>query len=444
MFAKSKRFPEAVKDHVPGPGEYEVSIDDTNKHKRYGFLNQTSRFPEDTDSTDFLSEASLSISSVTSDRKNSLVESYQTEKKDTKAILIAKDLELAELRSKNGILQKTINRQEIAHKANQLQKKIDQLQDTLQSTQEAHKKTLLERDLGQQKHESLEAQITTLSAHLSESQADATQKQMQLKQLQHDILSSNETNKTLLEKLKASEHHVARLEAQQRQLTEEIKTQQDHTSKLESCLETQKKKTNDTLQTLEQKNALVDEKTSLIERLIEQFKTYRTWIDSNVIPHLRQQRDEAKQEHTHELNRALSELHEAKKFVNKQALHLDELKSDVYWLTQQNKQLHALVQHMHDEHEEQIRFNIRLFSGTLYQLTPMTTNLPKNKHNRPKAATRKRVLFKKKKNIPELEDSDTSISFTSHSSLSDDENILVDSNSFNNDSGFSALADEIK
>ena len=81
------------------------------------------------ESTDFLSEASLSVSSIASDRKNSLVESYrkeiealltktrkmdlvvqslEAEKKDTKAILIAKDLELAELRSKNGILQKTV------------------------------------------------------------------------------------------------------------------------------------------------------------------------------------------------------------------------------------------------------------------------------------------------------------------------------------------------
>jgi hypothetical protein len=78
MFSKSKRFPEgrlfqkstqkktffnnnhnssiipfpprvyfAVgKEYIPGPGEYEVFVDDIVKHKRYGFISQTSRFPE--------------------------------------------------------------------------------------------------------------------------------------------------------------------------------------------------------------------------------------------------------------------------------------------------------------------------------------------------------------------------------------------------------------
>ncbi|OBZ91096.1 hypothetical protein A0J61_00848 [Choanephora cucurbitarum] len=394
-----------------------------------------------------------------------VVQSLEAEKKDTKAILIAKDLELAELRSKNGILQKTINRQEVANKTSQLQKKIDQLQNTLQSSQSSYKETLAEKNaaiatmhselqecatkidqlklaqqIGQQRHESLEAQIATLSAHLSESQADATQKQMQLKQLQHDILSSNETNRALVEKLEASQQQIIDLESQRQQLTEDIKAQQDHVNQLESRLEIQENKMKDALRTVEQKNALVEEKTNLIEKLIEQFKTYRTWMHGDVIPRLRQERDKEKQKHVDELNRALSELHEAKKFVNKQALHLDELKSDVYWLTKQNKQLHTLVQHMHDEHKEHVQFNMRLFSGTLDQLTPMTTVLPKNKQNRPKATHRKRVVFKKK-NRQETEDSDTSISFTSHSSLSD---ALQDSDSFNNDSGFDVLADEMK
>lgn len=35
------------KDYIPGPGEYEVNPDDTGRHKRYGFLNQTNRFQED-------------------------------------------------------------------------------------------------------------------------------------------------------------------------------------------------------------------------------------------------------------------------------------------------------------------------------------------------------------------------------------------------------------
>lgn len=70
MFSKSKRFPEgsngmmnvpcitqlvslplpvyfsAGKDYIPGPGEYEVLMDDSSRHKRYGFLTQTNRFSE--------------------------------------------------------------------------------------------------------------------------------------------------------------------------------------------------------------------------------------------------------------------------------------------------------------------------------------------------------------------------------------------------------------
>lgn len=48
MFAKSKRFPEATKDYIPGPGEYNIpSAEELSRHKRYGFLNQTNRFSAD-------------------------------------------------------------------------------------------------------------------------------------------------------------------------------------------------------------------------------------------------------------------------------------------------------------------------------------------------------------------------------------------------------------
>jgi len=36
----------AGKEYIPGPGEYEVLMDDSGRHKRYGFLTQTNRFPE--------------------------------------------------------------------------------------------------------------------------------------------------------------------------------------------------------------------------------------------------------------------------------------------------------------------------------------------------------------------------------------------------------------
>lgn len=80
MFSKAKRFPEgsnskksalnfhhltkhvlllpspppaayftsssAGKDYIPGPGEYDLTVDEMNRHKRYGFLTQTNRFQE--------------------------------------------------------------------------------------------------------------------------------------------------------------------------------------------------------------------------------------------------------------------------------------------------------------------------------------------------------------------------------------------------------------
>lgn len=73
MFSKAKRFPEGSnsntttmifhltehvllppspvyfsggKDYIPGPGEYDLSLDDNGRHKRYGFLTQTNRFSE--------------------------------------------------------------------------------------------------------------------------------------------------------------------------------------------------------------------------------------------------------------------------------------------------------------------------------------------------------------------------------------------------------------
>lgn len=75
MFSKAKRFPEgskskktalnfhltehvllpppayfstssAGKDYIPGPGEYDLAVDEMGRHKRYGFLTQTNRFHE--------------------------------------------------------------------------------------------------------------------------------------------------------------------------------------------------------------------------------------------------------------------------------------------------------------------------------------------------------------------------------------------------------------
>lgn len=36
----------AGKDYIPGPGEYDLSNEDRNKHKRFGFLSHTNRFPD--------------------------------------------------------------------------------------------------------------------------------------------------------------------------------------------------------------------------------------------------------------------------------------------------------------------------------------------------------------------------------------------------------------
>ncbi|RCH93160.1 hypothetical protein CU098_009657, partial [Rhizopus stolonifer] len=471
-----------TKDYVPGPGEYEVGIDDANKHKRYGFLNQTNRFPEGTDSTDLLSEVSLSVSSIASDRKNFMsdiyrkemeallsktrkmelvIQSLETEKKDVKAILINKDSELAELRSKNGILQKTINRQEITSKATQLQKKINQLQDTLTSTQLTHKQVLEEKEdmistmrmaldnsatkikqleqaqhLSQQKHESLEAQMNTLSAHLSESQADATQKQMQLDQLGHHVSSLTKSNNLLEKQLVASEQQSKELQTQNQQLTLDIQEHQSTLSQLTSRIKLKEEEVDALLTTIDGKEQTIHEKSSLVEKLVQQFNIYREWVNHTMVPHLRQQRDMAGQDHKDELNRALNELHQAKKFMNKQALYLDELKSDIYWLTTQNKQLQTLIQSMHKEHMEQIQFHTSLFSGKLDELAT------KERQEQPTKQVRKRVVFRKKPKPQVEEDSDSSVSFTSRSSTSNDDHLDVPF--LNNDSGFGVLTDETK
>jgi uncharacterized coiled-coil protein SlyX len=80
-------------------------------------------------------------------------------------------------------------------------------------------------------------------------------------------------------------------------------------------------------------------------------------MEHTVVPYLRSQTKAAQEHHITELNQLLTELHEAKKFMNRQAQYLDGLKSDVHWLTVQNQQLSDVLVGMSKERTEQYNLN---------------------------------------------------------------------------------------
>ncbi|KAG2214427.1 hypothetical protein INT47_000983 [Mucor saturninus] len=472
MFSKSKRFPEAGKDYIPGPGEYDLSIEDRNRHKRFGFLSHTNRFPdgsvEGSESSEFdvsalVEGSNASMSSDTrvsctssnddsttpsptrkklpnpietsnsqfekyrytmqkeidalqmkSRKMESNIQSLELEKNDIKSTLISKDLELADLRAKNATLQKTLNR---PSKAVQLQKKIDMLEESLNSNKVQHEIELQEKnqtienyrteaDRGvsvianfEKEHEALEAQISALSAQLSESKNSATKNELQINLLQQELNRIQNINTTLMQELETSKNETQDLKTVNNELMTLSEEQKEHIKQLESraLLKDQE------IVTL---RSTVEEKSTLYEKVQSQFKAYRHWIDKTVIVYLRSQRKSVQEHHYTELNALLTELHDAKKFMNQQAQYLDGLKSDVHWLTVQNKQLNdALVNTSKDRTEQ---YNI---------------------HN--------------KKTIEHVDVSDT-ISYSSRSTISDrstplDSNLIV-----LNDSGFGLLIDEAK
>ncbi|CAO3626964.1 unnamed protein product [Mucor fragilis] len=512
MFSKSKRFPEAGKDYMPGPGEYEVLMDDSGKHKRYGFLTQTNRFSEGPDpsiSSELYAHnnesttTSLSISSTTSSnrtsdesrsspRKSSIsptdtinpfekyryamqkeietlqtktkkmdatIHTLETEKHDTKALLLDKDQELADLRSKNAMLQKTIQRQEKSTKAAQLQKKVEQLEEALQNSQSEHQKQLQEKDQtiealrlevdthkqsvynlekaqqsSQQEHTLLETQLQALTAQLAESQSNAAQQAMQLSDLNHTLENMTRSIASLSQQLETQTNDNAGLKQVNHELMVRLQAQQEQVQQLESRLVLKDEEIDALLNTIDERDRALQESASKMEMLDERFNIYRDYVDTTVVPHLRGQTKAMEDLHIQELNALLTELHEAKRFMNKQAQSMDLLKSDVHWLTVQNTQLKSLMQIMYQEHKHQCSMNKKHYSSSHHGSTKKTLLA---------ASEQQRPSHQEQDN-----DNDDTISFSSKSTVSNYQDNLshhLDSSTVVlNDSGFGILTEEIK
>ncbi|KAI9487642.1 MAG: hypothetical protein EXX96DRAFT_554086 [Benjaminiella poitrasii] len=445
MFAKSKRFTEEDKDHTPGPGEYEVTLDDSGRHKRYGFLTQSTRFPESACidiSSDFYvvsqnnrqyhnestatTMTSSSASSTTSSNKTfddnddgkqllmgpentmhqferykyakqkeieilqiktkkleTALEDLETEKNDSKALLKAKDLELAELRSKNLVLQKTVNRQEVASKALQLQKKVEQLEEALVLSESKYKRDVeqketaiksLQKELdkssnticdlkqglheNQQKCNSLESQMKMISDQVLQFENSVDQKEKQITELNCTLETMSHTITELTGKVELHKDDIQRLTKLNDDLNKQIETHLKTTTQLEVRLTTKYKEIDTLRNTIDEQKQILSNNSVQIEKLEEKFKLYRNWMEHTVIPYLRQQKKEADQANLTESSSLKDELHEAKKFLNRQAFHMNELKSDIHWLTVQNKQLKILILDICRDHKEQWDLNV--------------------------------------------------------------------------------------
>jgi chromosome segregation ATPase len=201
--------------------------------------------------------------------------------------------------------------------------------------------------------EALEALNTSLSAQLSESKNKEIESEAQINVLQHELKDMQSENGKLLCDLNISETERKELKTLNNELMNKLQTQQDNISQLESRVILKDEEIDALLNTIIERDTTVQEKITFIENIQNQFKAYRNWIDHTVIPHLRLQRKETENHHYAELNLLLTELHEAKKFINYQAQYLNALKSDVYWLNVQNKQLNEIITSMIEEQKEQ-------------------------------------------------------------------------------------------
>ncbi|CEP17167.1 hypothetical protein [Parasitella parasitica] len=428
MFAKSKRFPEgndkmmdascitklvlfpppvyfsAGKDYIPGPGEYQVSVEDSAKHKRYGFLTQTNRFSEGHHdpfiANDFYAinnestTTSISISSTTSSNRtsdesaprsspprkspispietmnpfekyryamqkeietlqtktrkmDSTIQTLEAEKNETKALLLDRDLELADLRSKNAMLQKTAKHAKQLREKEDMRLEIDTHKQSVCDLQEAQESSQQVRTL-------LEAQIHSLTAQLAESESNATQQDMQITELKHKAICMTQSISSLEQQIEAQSTESASLKQVNDDLLTRLRGQQDKTQELESRLALKDEEIGERDRTLQ-------EHESTIRHIDQRFNVYRKYMDTTVLPHLRDQAKSIEQKHIKELNELLTELHEAKRFMNKQAQSMDWLKSSTYWLNVHNTQLKTIIHCMFQEHKKQWATNKKYY-----------------------------------------------------------------------------------
>ncbi|KAI9361097.1 hypothetical protein BD770DRAFT_33721 [Pilaira anomala] len=144
------------------------------------------------------------------------------------------------------------------------------------------------------------------------------------------------TNATLMQDLETSKNETLELKSINNELMIASQVDKDTINQLESRVLIKTEEVESLLETIEDNN-------SVIENLQLKFKEYRHWVDHTIVPYLTSQRKAIQEYHYKELNMLLTELHEAKKFINKQAQHINGLKSDVHWLSVQNTQLNETI-----------------------------------------------------------------------------------------------------
>lgn len=185
-----------------------------------------------------------------------------------------------------------------------------------------------------------------MSAQLSDSKNSATKNEIQINLLQQELNRIQNINTTLMQELETTKNETQDFKTVNNELMTLSEVQKENIKQLESRVILKDEEIDSLLETIQ-------DKSTLYEKIQLQFKTYRQWIDNTVINHLRSQRKAVEEHHYTELNQLLTELHDAKKFMNQQAQYLDGLKSDVHWLTVQNKQLSEVLLTMSKDRKEQ-------------------------------------------------------------------------------------------
>ncbi|KAI9269905.1 hypothetical protein BY458DRAFT_510241 [Sporodiniella umbellata] len=339
MFAKSERFTTTEKNDMPGPGQYNVN-DLNGTHKRYGFLSQSGRFSEEhAEEDDASSTAShewkkevvnknlqkeYDLLLCKSKKLEAALERMENEKK---ALQLTKEMELADVRSKNVHLQKTILRQEKQIKTDSWQKKQEQLkQDYEQRLAEKERERCM---LGEQ--------LARQTAELED-----TRRAYDQERSQHwaYVQTADRIKAELQTTLEA---HQARVRTLEQSLDTQRDQHQEALDRLEGTLgEIQDQAT--------QQEVQLGQQRSLIDGLQAQFQAYRVYT----------QRLLTSSTHREELDRLLTELRLAKKWINTQGMHLQHLTSDIHWLTTQSQQQADLIQNMAQATLQHVGF-FRLF-----------------------------------------------------------------------------------
>lgn len=242
----------------------------------------------------------------------------------------------------------------------QLQKKIDFLEQQLQTTQQEYsinvdEKDSLKRQIDKfqrqqeaylQKQISMEGNIHELTVKLAASKHDVEERDMQLNQLKNESQCMSETICSLQQRIQEHESDIHRLSNEKLILMQQVDQFKEEATQLNHAISLKDETINAFSCKVDEKENELREKSSLVEALEDRFHVYRSYIEKTVISYLKTKRREQEEHQVKEYNRVLTELYEAKKFINKQAQQLDGLKSNVHWLTVQNTQLTQIAKNI--------------------------------------------------------------------------------------------------